>query len=185
MAEPASRRTAPAPSIAPQPAAEAPAPQPTVPTTAAVATDVPSTDVPSVPATDVPSTPATEVPSTPPADLPEIVMAPADDEPAPAPAHKWKKARAQAAAKSSPKASRGGDAMLRVNTYEAVYARVSAGGQSIDVPGTEKLRLSAGTHVVKLVNKYLGITRTCSVKLEAGKVRTLKVSMEEGGCEVY
>ena len=114
-------------------------------------------------------------------DVPSTTDGPSTRRPTPT----WRKARAQAAAKSAPKASRGGDAILRVNTYDAVYAHVTVAGQSIDVPGTDKFKLAAGTYNVKLVNKYLKITRTCPVKLESGKVRTLRVSIEEGGCEVY
>ncbi|NVB77622.1 MAG: protein kinase [Kofleriaceae bacterium] len=183
----AARGNAPAETVAvaPTPAIEAPAPAPIAPTVPSNSETVPTTTVPSadVPSTDVPSTEvaATDAPTT---DAPATDAAtdPSQDSPK---ARLWRRSLAKVAAKSSPKPTRSGDAILRVNTYDAVYARVTVSGHSMDVPGTEKFKLPAGTHVVKLVNKYLKITRTCPVKLEAGKVRTLKVSMEEGGCEVY
>jgi hypothetical protein len=76
------------------------------------------------------------------------------------------------------------DALLRVITYNGVWAWAYVGNQRIDVPGTSKFKLPAGTYVVKLKNTDLGVTRSCKVVLEAGQVKTLKVEMEENLCDV-
>jgi hypothetical protein len=54
----------------------------------------------------------------------------------------------------------------------------------MDAPGA-KFRLAAGTYTVRLKNTDLGVTRSCKVNVGEHDVTTLKVDMEEGGCEVF
>lgn len=107
------------------------------------------------------------------------VGAPIVDEPV-APVAAAKKTKARTASTST---KRGADAMLRVTTYNAVWAWVSIGSQRQEVPDA-KFKLAPGTYTVRLKNTDLKVTRTCSVTLEAGQVRSLKVEMEEGGCDL-
>jgi hypothetical protein len=65
-----------------------------------------------------------------------------------------------------------------------VWAWAFVGGQRLDAPGA-KFRLAPGTYTVRLKNTDLGVTRTCKVSLGEHDVTTLKVDMEEGGCEVF
>ncbi len=80
--------------------------------------------------------------------------------------------------------AKGGDKVLRIETYGAVWAWAFVGGQRMDAPGA-KFRLAAGTYTVRLKNTDLGVTRNCRVTLGERDVTTLKVDMEEGGCEVF
>ncbi len=117
------------------------------------------------------------IPVAPPAE-PAPVATPAIEAATPAPL-KHAKARSAPVTKRAAEA----DAMLRVSTYEAVWARVFVGGQQQEVPFA-KFKLASGTYTVRLKNTDLGVTRTCTVTLDAGQVRTLKVDMEEGGCDL-
>jgi serine/threonine-protein kinase len=144
-----------APIIAPQPQAQ-PAPPP-----------APITPPPTVAEVTPPPTPVVE-------EDPVVEEAPVVvEQPKP------RKVRAARTATKS-----GGDKVLRIETYGAVWAWAYVGGQRMDAPGA-KFRLSAGTYTVRLKNTDLGVTRTCKVSLGEHDVTTLKVDMEEGGCEVF
>lgn len=76
------------------------------------------------------------------------------------------------------------DKVLRIETYGAVWAWAYVAGKRMEAPGA-KFRLAAGTYTVRMKNTDLGVTRTCKVTLGERDVTTLKVDMEEGGCEVF
>ena len=150
-------------------ATPAPPPQPVAAVTPVVA---PQPDPP--PAPIAPAPPVVEV-APPPAPTPVVEEAPVVvEQPKP------KKTRVA----SRPVAKSGGDKVLRIETYGAVWAWAFVGGQRMDAPGA-KFRLAAGTYTVRLKNTDLGVTRNCKVTLGERDVTTLKVDMEEGGCEVF
>lgn len=126
-------------------------------------------------------------PITPPPTVAEVTPPPApvvvEEPPAPAPVIEQPKPRKARVASSRP-AAKGGDKVLRIETYGAVWAWAFVGGQRMDAPGA-KFRLAAGTYTVRMKNTDLGVTRNCKVTLGERDVTTLKVDMEEGGCEVF
>jgi hypothetical protein len=89
------------------------------------------------------------------------------------------KKRVQTAPKTAVKADR----VLRVETYKGIWARASIGDMELDVPGA-KFRLAPGTYTVRLRNTDMHVTRTCTVTLGVHEVTTLRVAMEEGGCDI-
>lgn len=126
-------------------------------------------------------------PITPPPTVAEVAPPPApvveqaaEEEPVVVEPSKPRKARVAA----RPAVKSGGDKVLRIETYGAVWAWAYVGGQRMDAPGA-KFRLAAGTYTVRLKNTDLGVTRTCKVTVGEHDVTTLKVDMEEGGCEVF
>jgi len=137
-----------------------------------------------------PAAPIVEATATPtvaePAPVPTAAPQPASetqpsaavkDAPAPQPTRKTREKTPTRTA--APKV---GDRVLRVETYNGVWAWAYVGSQRLDVPGA-KFKLAPGTYTVRLKNTDLGVTRTCTVTLGAREVTTLKVDMEEGGCE--
>jgi serine/threonine-protein kinase len=138
---------------------------------------------PETPAIETSRAPAIETAIAPVPTVPAVIEQPAalvaDEQPiVTAP----KKAKARTAPTPT-KRSGGAEAMLRVTTYNAVWAWVYIGSQRQEVPDA-KFKLAPGTYTVRLKNTDLNVTRTCSVTLEAGQVRSLKVEMEEGGCDL-
>lgn len=124
-------------------------------------------------------------PITPPPTVAEVAPPPAPvveqaAEEAPVIVEQPKPKRAQSRSRAAAK----NDKVLRIETYGAVWAWAFVGGQRMDAPGA-KFRLAAGTYTVRLKNTDLGVTRTCKVALGEHDVTTLKVDMEEGGCEVF
>ena len=70
------------------------------------------------------------------------------------------------------------DATLRI---KADYATITIGHEQQETPGA-KFHLSAGSYSVHIRNSELGIAFSCPVKVEANKVMTLSVEMEEQQC---
>jgi hypothetical protein len=132
-----------------------------------------------------PPAPISPAPITPSPTIAEVAPPPAPPpvvEEAPAIVEQPKPRKARVAAR--PAARSGGDKVLRIETYGAVWAWAFVGGQRMDAPGA-KFRLAAGTYTVRLKNTDLGVTRSCKVNVGEHDVTTLKVDMEEGGCEVF
>jgi hypothetical protein len=73
------------------------------------------------------------------------------------------------------------DATLRVITDEGTWAKVIIGSEAQEAPGA-KFHLAAGTYTVRLRNSDLDIAMACQVSLEAGKVKTLRVALEDKQC---
>jgi serine/threonine protein kinase len=73
------------------------------------------------------------------------------------------------------------DATLRVVTDEGTWAKVIIGSEAQEAPGA-KFHLAAGTYTVRLRNSDLDISMVCQVSLEAGKVKTLRVALEDKQC---
>ncbi len=75
------------------------------------------------------------------------------------------------------------DAILRVNTFEGVWAWAHVNGRRQYAPGA-KFKLAAGRYTVRLTNPDLNLAHTCTVTIDSGEVVTLKVELEVGECDV-
>ncbi|MGE5185533.1 MAG: serine/threonine-protein kinase [Acidobacteriota bacterium] len=113
-----------------------------------------------------PATVAPEPPRLPPVAAPE-----------PPPATRPSRGKLRAAAAAAAKKPATAEAILRVSTPEA-WATVAISGQPHkDTPGAV-FHLSPGKYSVKLTNSDIPSTKHCSVTLEAGRVVTLTVEMQ-------
>jgi hypothetical protein len=81
------------------------------------------------------------------------------------------------------RAAKKADAVLRVNTFEGVWAWAHVNGRRQYAPGA-KFKLAAGRYTVRLTNPDLNLAHTCTVTIDPGEVVTLKVELEVGECDV-
>ena len=81
------------------------------------------------------------------------------------------------------RAAKKADAILRVNTFEGVWAWAHVNGRRQYAPGA-KFKLAAGRYTVRLTNPDLDLAHTCTVTIDPGEVVTLKVELEVGECDV-
>ena len=130
------------------------------------------------PAAAQPAT-ATPAPTAMPVPVPVPIATPA---PAPAPAPVEQPKQTVRKAKSTPvRKAAVADATLRIVTDDGTWAKVSVGADTQEAPGA-KFHLAAGTYTVRLRNSELAISMACNVSLDAGKVKTLRVALEDKQC---